>query len=69
MSFLIYLTDRKTEKGKKNYAHSISYIAAQLSSEVESITTHNQQSIDLNYCNAVLLKLTVVVVDKIHRSL
>ena len=47
MSFLIYLTDRKTEKGKKAMRIVLVILLHSFSSEVESITTHNQQSIDL----------------------
>ena len=50
MSFVIIMIMSKRKKKGKNYAHVISYIAARLSSEVESIYhPQYQQSIDLNY--------------------
>ena len=50
MSFVIIMIMSKTKEKGKNYAHVISYIAARLSNEVESIYyPQYQQSIDLNY--------------------
>ena len=56
MSLVIIVS--KSEKKRKNYAHVISYIAARLSSEVESIYHPQfQQSIDLNYINKIYCSL------------